>query len=284
MPKAPKEKTTRPRIDPLAGPGPSNNGNHFGDSNGVVTSSSAPDMTTTSSAASASSGYLLWAYLPTMSPPCISRMLRVPPHLTFTELHEVLQIAFSWTDSHAYSFKVNTIADKPSKRNRWDPDPTPVMTLQMDAYAIDDSMLRPEEAAKMRACGAVTLDHVFERPEWRELGVNVEYRYDFGDNWEHQIQFLGAAEPHLSKAMGQGADQKIFCFGGEGHPCVEDCGSYGGFEELKVSETHSLRMIVLSDRFVRTCSAIPKRKIPTGGENGIEEARGIISIRGSGTS
>lgn len=85
------------------------------------------------STATASPDYLLWAYPPKMSPPCISRTWRVPIQLTFEQLHQVLQVAFGWTNSHAYSIEVNTIANKPSKRElRYGPDPTQVMTLQYE--------------------------------------------------------------------------------------------------------------------------------------------------------
>jgi hypothetical protein len=94
-------------------------------------------------------------------------------------------------------------------------------------------ILSPEELAKMKDCKDMTLREVFENPEWRRLGVEVEYEYDKGDCWEHRIQFLGVAEPYLGMAMGLG-EQKIFCFGGEGHPCSEDCGSDEGWESLKV--------------------------------------------------
>lgn len=116
------------------------------------------------------------------------------------------------------------------------------MTLEMgDTAGYVADMLGPEGAAHIKACRAVKLRDVLEQPEWRALGVALTYQYDFGDRWEHHIKFLGPAEPHLSTALGLKsveAEQKVFCFGGEGHPCCEDCGSYGGFEELKVSIKH----------------------------------------------
>ena len=38
--------------------------------------------------------------------PRISRVLELPVKLTFAGLHEVLQAAFGWTDSHLHQFNV----------------------------------------------------------------------------------------------------------------------------------------------------------------------------------
>jgi hypothetical protein len=62
----------------------------------------------------------------------------------------------------------------------------------------------------------------------------MNYTYDFGDRWEHRIQLLDNAEPHIGVIMGLKDEQEVFCFGGEGHPCCEDCGSDPGWAELKV--------------------------------------------------
>lgn len=63
--------------------------------------------------------------------------------------------------------------------------------------------------ATMKAFGDVRLNEVFDKPEWRRLGVAVTYQYDMCDDWEHFIHFLGPAEPHLSTAMGLGNEQKV---------------------------------------------------------------------------
>ena len=43
-------------------------------------------------------------------------MLRVPATITFLNLHEILQTAFAWTNSHARSFSIHTIANALSKK------------------------------------------------------------------------------------------------------------------------------------------------------------------------
>ena len=45
--------------------------------------------------------------------------------------------------------------------------------------------------------------------------AEVSYEYDLGDGWEHQITFLGRADPSLRKAMQIPDDMEVFCLGGE---------------------------------------------------------------------
>jgi hypothetical protein len=80
--------------------------------------------------------------------------------------------------------------------------------------------LSPEELACTKACKDVTLEDVFENPEWKEMGVRINYDYDKGFPWKHTIQHLGTADAHLAKAFGIG-DQAVFCLGGEGCPPPE---------------------------------------------------------------
>ena len=91
--------------------------------------------------------------------------------------------------------------------------------------------------AKTKASGDVRLRDVLERPEWKRIRMTLQYEHDVVEGWEHQIQFLGPADPYLGMVMGLEAEQKVFCFGGEDHPCCERCGGDRGFEELKVSCT-----------------------------------------------
>lgn len=44
--------------------------------------------------------------------PVITRLLSVPSTFTFSELHDVLQIAFGWANSHAYRFVLSKLLEK----------------------------------------------------------------------------------------------------------------------------------------------------------------------------
>jgi hypothetical protein len=80
--------------------------------------------------------YLLLVQLKHTSDPVINRLLSVPSNFTFEKLHHVLQVAFEWTNSHMYQFKVNKILSNDevsfsciSDNNRHSPTPYHELTL-----------------------------------------------------------------------------------------------------------------------------------------------------------
>jgi hypothetical protein len=87
--------------------------------------------------------------------PPIWRRLRVPSTVTFAQLHDVLQVAFGWTNSHLHQFRVGR-----------------------DCFGMPD----PDGGGS---------DVIDERRVRLEKVVNVKskllYEYDFGDGWEHDI-------------------------------------------------------------------------------------------------
>ena len=50
--------------------------------------------------------YLLMVMMTLSSDPTITRILSLPPSLTFAKLHQVLQIAFGWANCHMHEFRV----------------------------------------------------------------------------------------------------------------------------------------------------------------------------------
>lgn len=122
--------------------------------------------------------------------PPIWRRLRVPAALLLGELHHVLQIAFGWTDSHLHEFKVGNIGFG-------------MIDLEEELFVVD------EYAAPLGAVAAV--------------GSKLDYCYDFGDDWRHEIRVERADyEPSCS----------ITCLGGERACPPEDCGGVHGYSEL----------------------------------------------------
>ena len=81
--------------------------------------------------------------------PTVWRRIRVPGDATLAELHEILQIAFGWEESHLHGFRVGNKQYGPA----------------------DDTL---DEAA-------VTLDEIARTQK------KVVYLYDFGDGWEHDV-------------------------------------------------------------------------------------------------
>jgi hypothetical protein len=86
------------------------------------------------------------------SPP-IWRRLEVPGDITLRALHDVLQVAFSWNDSHLYMFETD--------------------------FGLFG---RPDPQLDTRSDKNVTLEQVACAP-----GDKLTYIYDFGDDWQHVI-------------------------------------------------------------------------------------------------
>lgn len=172
------------------------------------------------------------------SNPMITRLLSVPPSLTFGQLHQALQSAFGWTNSHMHSFRVEI--DPPSESRELS-FPKTVLTLQ-SARSLENFGFGREIVDESKW----TLRNVIEKEEWKgkpvasKADLRITYKYDMGDGWEHQIQLLGRAEKGLHAALTglpEEKAQKVLCVSGEGHPCAEDCGSEPGWEELKKAFT-----------------------------------------------
>ena len=113
--------------------------------------------------------------------PAVIRRLEVPLELRLDQLHQVLQAAMGWTDSHLYEIRVGETG--------WGiPDPD------------RDFGDGPLDARKTR------LREVIEETGARHL----TYLYDFGDGWDHtiRIEWIGeadatAAYPRLLEASGR---------------------------------------------------------------------------------
>jgi hypothetical protein len=95
--------------------------------------------------------------------PRITRSLELPVGLNFAQLHEVLQAAFGWTDSHLHRFIVGGLT---------------VGAPEFDEDALLD--IRTFEASEIRL-----QDLTFPREENSTL--RVIYEYDFGDDWCHEL-------------------------------------------------------------------------------------------------
>lgn len=140
--------------------------------------------------------YQLKVTLKDIDPP-IWRQLLVSPATTLHELHEVLQLALGWSDCHLYEFTKGEGRFQP-------PDPEP------DRLGEAKSM----DSRKM------PLSHVLTKP-----GDRMEYLYDFGDAWEHEIVLEEVLPPDPSRKV-------PICLSGARACPPEDCGSTPGYENL----------------------------------------------------
>jgi len=133
--------------------------------------------------------------------PPIWRRLRLASDLTLTQLHEMLQVALGWTDSHLHHFVMG-----PGELDR---KVQPFLT-PFDVEEGDRGILEAD----------VRLDQVLAQP-----GDRLFYEYDFGDGWEHTIRLE-------SIEAWRDGDPVAACTGGRRACPPEDVGGVGGFGEL----------------------------------------------------
>ena len=97
--------------------------------------------------------------------PEIWRRLLLPPELNLAQLHEVLQAAFGWTDSHLHEFIIGGLVygapefDEDGLNTHTTFEATSVRFLDFDFYHVP-------------------------KPSFL-------YHYDFGDSWRHHIEVEG---------------------------------------------------------------------------------------------
>jgi hypothetical protein len=105
--------------------------------------------------------YQLKVQLRKVRPP-IWRRLLVPGDMTLTELHEVIQTAMGWTNTHLHEFEIDGVS-------YGDPDP------DWESEFADESKVKLYRVA--------------------HDGGRIRYAYDFGDGWEHDVLVEKVAGP-----------------------------------------------------------------------------------------
>jgi hypothetical protein len=143
--------------------------------------------------------YRVRAQLRETSPP-VWRRLELASNLNLAELHDVLQVAFGWTDSHLHGF-----AAGPDFHSD---------TAERYLCPFDEKEGEDEGVPEAQ----VRLDEVLA-----EVGDTLSYAYDYGDNWQHLIT-LEAITPREDGA------QRAVCTGGERDGPAEDCGGPHSYE------------------------------------------------------
>jgi len=131
--------------------------------------------------------------------PAIWRRLLVPVRFDLGQLHQVIQAAFGWEDSHLHEFRVGGLRYRHPE--------------QFDDTATDDDARRFDET-EVRL-----LDF------HRRAKVSFIYVYDFGDHWEHEVtveRFIAVTPEPLAAA----------CLAGERAGPPEDVGGASGYDEF----------------------------------------------------
>jgi hypothetical protein len=125
--------------------------------------------------------------------PAIWRRIAVPSDVTLTQLHDIVQAVMGWEWSHLHDFRVGKVTYA-------DPD------LLYETADQDERTTR--------------LADVAPKPRKR-----LQYLYDFGDSWEHEIVVEAVGPPEA------GVRYPI-CRAGERAGPPEDCGGVWGYADL----------------------------------------------------
>lgn len=128
------------------------------------------------------------------SNPRIWRQIDVPADITLPRLHTVLQLAMGWQDSHLHLFVHEGT------------------TYEMPAEDGFESRGVPEHG--------VRLDALMTR-----VGDRLEYEYDFGDGWTHDVVVKSIAEADPEATLPRAVAGARAC-------PPEDVGGIGGYELL----------------------------------------------------
>jgi hypothetical protein len=122
--------------------------------------------------------------------PEIWRTVLVPADVPLGVLHEIIQVAFGWQDSHLHDFMVGNIRFG-------------MADVEDEIFCVDEFVA---------PLGAVAT-----------LGTVFCYRYDFGDDWEHDVTVKGITSS---------GDDTFKCTGGARSSPPEDCGGAPGYGRL----------------------------------------------------
>ena len=147
--------------------------------------------------------------------PSIWRVLRVPSRTSLLRLHQILQRAMGWTNSHLHLFEIGG---------------------ELYGEASTEWDIEVLDSRKM------TLEKIFSGGR-----ASFMYEYDLGDSWRHEITLLGTVEVE--------GDEKLACMAGARACPPEDCGGTMGYRNLLVAlsdpdhEEHDIMLEWVGDKF-----------------------------------
>lgn len=130
------------------------------------------------------------------SQPPIWRRVLTPGNIALLALHDIIQTAMGWTDSHLHCFRTrNATYSAPDPGNDF-------------------------ESSGDRSELEVSLEEVCPRAKMKMI-----YEYDFGDSWEHEVVVEKITPPEA------GVSYPV-CLAGKRACPPEDCGGIWGYAEL----------------------------------------------------
>ena len=142
------------------------------------------------------------------SPVDVYREVVVPSNIRLPHLAELLIRTVGWTGYHLYEFQKDDdlYTDKASiKEYKSWPEPE----------------FGPAPVTRYHDYTCYTLGQVL-----RKEGDSIEFRYDFGDDWKHDVVLLARGKYTDSQ------DPDFYVIGGEGACPPEDVGGVGGYDYM----------------------------------------------------
>jgi hypothetical protein len=134
--------------------------------------------------------------------PSIWRRILVPETYSFWDLHVAIQDSMGWLDCHLHEFEMVNASTGEKER----------IGIPPEDHFEDDPEVFAGWKKNIRA---------YFRPD----NATATYRYDFGDDWQHEV-VLEKIEPRAA-----GVSYPV-CTGGERACPPEDCGGPHGYGEL----------------------------------------------------
>jgi Plasmid pRiA4b ORF-3-like protein len=128
--------------------------------------------------------------------PPVWRRVLVPGEIDLAELHEVVQVAMGWTNSHLHEFEVGS-----ARYGGPDPD-----------WGLDE--VADESRVRLSAIAGE--------------GSRLRYAYDFGDGWQHDVIVEKVLDP-------QPGSRYPCCVAGRRACPPEDVGGPWGYQEFLVA-------------------------------------------------
>lgn len=133
--------------------------------------------------------------------PLLWRQVELASDLFLNEVHDIVQVAFGWTDSHLHEFASGAaFYDQTSEH-------------YLCPFQVEEGEIGVPE-------NEVRLDEVLV-----EQGDELLYQYDFGDDWMHVIK-LESVQPRVESAP------RAACVDGQRPGPCEDCGGVRGYEQI----------------------------------------------------
>lgn len=126
--------------------------------------------------------------------PPIWRRILIGSDMTLRELHQVIQIAMGWTESHLHEFKIGS--------------------LRYGVAEDDGFGERPEDEEATLLADVVT-----------GAKMKFRYEYDFGDSWIHELMVEKIVDPDAATPV-------PVCIGGARACPPEDCGGIHGYYDI----------------------------------------------------